>query len=704
MWKGLHMLAALAISLVGLFHTDQPLRDKTLVAWASPANLDQRGGSVLTLDDRTSKFDAIVLGELAPKKWMAGSETFNRTNHDQAAWPEESSERGQPVQIAIVYRGRTITIYRAGKPAASYTINEKTPLAEFGAQTVVIAGMRHLAQSDNARFAGAIDDLRVYDAPLSVEQIAELKPNAPNATPLLNPWACWTFDGKASDITGRFKATRLVGGAKIENGQLVLDGKTGSMFAAASEADLDSVIPTPPDPRLAENIETVRKFRNKLLADRHRPTYHFVIPEDYAMPFDPNGAIYWKGRYHLFYIYQERGAHWFGHVSSIDLVHWRQHPPALGPHPGDVDKGMFSGNCFINKKGEATMLYHGVGAGNCIATSSDDLLEHWTKLATNPIIPIAPKDAPYRSWDPHGWLEGDTYYAIFGGERAAIFKARNLDRWTHVGDLLHHTVPGVDLREDISCPDLFKLGGKDVLVCISHRLGARYYVGEWKNEQFHPIVHERMSWVDNLYFAPESVEGPNGRRVMWAWIFDRRPEPMLRASGWSGEMALPRELTLGADNRLRMKPIDELKQLRYDAKTLGQIDLSSDETKPLEGISGDALELEVVIEPKGAKRVGVEVRRSPDGAEKSTVFLDLAAKKLGINEEAGPFEPAGATVTLRVFVDRGVVEAFADDRQAVVRRAYPARTNSLGVAVFTTGGAATIRRIAAWKMFPSNAY
>ena len=54
------------------------LRDKTLVAWVVPANLDQRGGSVLTLDDTESHFDAIVFGERQPARWMA-SDTFRRT-------------------------------------------------------------------------------------------------------------------------------------------------------------------------------------------------------------------------------------------------------------------------------------------------------------------------------------------------------------------------------------------------------------------------------------------------------------------------------------------------------------------------------------------------------------------------------------------------------------------------------------------------
>jgi beta-fructofuranosidase len=285
-----------------------------------------------------------------------------------------------------------------------------------------------------------------------------------------------------------------------------------------------------------------------------------------------------------------------------------------------------------------------------------------------------------------------------------VFKAGKLDRWSHVGDLLHHTVPGVALREDISCPDLFTLGGKQVLVCISHRLGARYYVGEWKNEQFHPEVHERMSWADNLYFAPESLEDPNGRRIMWAWIFDQRSGPTRKASGWSGEMALPRELRLGPDNRLRMRPIEELKRLRYDERVFGPIDVVPDRERAMDGLSGDTMEIQAEIEPKGAKRVGLNVRRSPDGEEKTTVFIDLSERKLGINQEAGPFSLSGKSVTLRVFLDRSIIEAFADDRQAVVRRCYPSRADAVGVSVFAIGGAARIRRLTAWKIFPSSPY
>ncbi|MHC4193331.1 MAG: hypothetical protein ACYSP9_04040, partial [Planctomycetota bacterium] len=70
-----------------------------------------------------------------------------------------------------------------------------------------------------------------------------------------------------------------------------------------------------------ELYQQTRAFRERLLADMYRPGYHFVTLEGLCSPFDPNGAIFWKGRYHMFYIFQDHRGHNFGHASSIDLVH-----------------------------------------------------------------------------------------------------------------------------------------------------------------------------------------------------------------------------------------------------------------------------------------------------------------------------------------------------------------------------------------------
>jgi beta-fructofuranosidase len=684
----------------------EALRDKTLVAWVVPANLTQRGGSVLTIENPGGAFDAIVLGEIAPAKWMPGSDMFKRTKQEQGDFPIETATSQTLVQVAIVYQDRQITLYRNGTQAATYTSDNKE---SFGSESMVLMGLRHTeAALENRFFTGSIEDARIYNVALNAAQIAALKPNKLSDPA---PLAWWDFEnGSAADRMKTYPVTTLFGEARIADGRLHLD-KSGAYLLASRENPNDGQ--TPGGARNADS--SARALREKLLSDPHRPGYHFVIPEGQAMPFDPNGAIFWKGRYHLFYIFQDKRGHNWGHVSSTDLFHWRHHPTGLV-------SGMFSGNCFVNKEGRPTMCYHQVGQGNAMAVALDDDLNEWKKLESNPITPKTQPGDPhhdkYRSWDPYGWLEGDTYYAIFGGERPAIAKAPSLaGEWKYVGDLMANTVPGVSINEDVSCADFFKLGDRRMLLCISHRLGCRYYLGDWKGEQFHPTFHEKMNWVDNSFFAPESLLDDRGRRIMWAWIFDSPGFKMRTDYGWSGTMSLPRVLSLGSDGSLRMDPPEEIERLRYNGKRRADVVVAADSELVLHGIEGNSLELALEIKATEAKRYGVKVCCSADGEEQTVVCYDAAEGKLKVDTtksslsegpktvEAGPFElQPNEFLKLRVFVDKSVVEVFANGRQAVMRRIYPSRADSVAVRLFSNGAPATATTLEAWEISPSNPY
>lgn len=486
-----------------------------------------------------------------------------------------------------------------------------------------------------------------------------------------------------------------------------------------------------------ELIKHSRELRDKFLEDPHRPTYHFVVPEGLAMPFDPNGCIYWKGKYHLFYIFQDHslphGGHCWGHVSSIDLVHWTHHPTALAPQPDDPDYGTFSGNAFVNKQGEATILYHGCGVGNCIATSSDDDLIHWSKLASNPIVPN-PKEGDqdfgrYSSWDPHGWLEGDTYYAIFGGSPATLFKSNDFEYWQYLHPFIESDRKWIDSDEDCSCPDFFKLGDKYMLLCISHKRGCRYYLGRYENEKFYPESHARMNWPGGTCFAPESLVDDKGRRIMWAWVLDRRPKEMSQSSGWSGVMTLPRMLSLHEDGTLQIEPVEELARLRLNHRRHENMELVADTEIVLDEVCGDSLELSVEILPWDGREFGVIVRRSTDGSEQTVIAYDAQSKRIKIDSskssldknirywtlcmgggenpevhvQEAPFElRTGEALKLRIFLDRSILEVFANDRQCVTQRIYPTRNDSLRVSLFSRGGNSKVKTFDAWDMVPAN--
>ena len=467
----------------------------------------------------------------------------------------------------------------------------------------------------------------------------------------------------------------------------------------------------------------VREHREALLSDRWRPGYHFVVPEGVAMPFDPNGAIYWKGRYHLFYIFQDKRSgkkrdHW-GHVSSTDLFHWRHHPTGL------LD-GMYSGNCFLNGHGVPTICYHQVGLGNALAVALDDNLEEWKKLDSNPITPPSGANGAdgerYRSWDPFAWYEGGNYYAIFGGEHPAIAKSLGMEgEWRYVGDLFAGSVDGVGLNEDVSCAELFRLGDKEMLLCISHRLGCRYYLGQWKNEQFHPESHCQMSWVDNTYFAPESLEDDQGRRIMWAWLLDCADLGTRFEKGWSGTMSLPRVLSIseqeGHEGCLQIAVPKEIERLRYRPFKAENIEIEEDSDIVLEGIGGNSLELALDIDQGASTELGLKVCVSPDGEEQTIISYDSVEGVLVVDTRRSGPDSASATIEkapfeldenerlhLRVFVDKSVVEVFANDRQAVARRIYPARTDSLGVRLFAAGGSAELKVLESWHISPANPY
>jgi sucrose-6-phosphate hydrolase SacC (GH32 family) len=425
-------------------------------------------------------------------------------------------------------------------------------------------------------------------------------------------------------------------------------------------------------------------------------TFHLAHPgPGIALPGDPNCAFFWNGRYHLHYIYdrgEQVGDFAFAHVSSPDLVHWRWHPTTLSL--ATMGHGMFSGTGFITAEGRPAIIYQGFERDrpglNQIAIAEDDELERWS-----PPIPIEARVRPDQdgsvisNWDPDAWLEGDTYYAIFGGETATLLTSPDLATWDYVGPFLSHDLPEAAEDLDISCPNFFAIGGEHMLLCISHNLGCRYYLGEWNGDRFTPRVHGRMNWHGIDFFAPESVVTADGRRVMWSWCYLDVP--------LSGIQSLPRELSLPDDGVLRIAPLRELEGLRGDEVRGEDVVLPAGAPVLVEGVSGDALEIAATIRPTSATRFGIRVHCDQSGAGGVGIVVDTAAGTIAIGDVTAPFDLAGdEEIRLRVFVDKHFVEAFANDRQALVAsHAYD--PSDVAVVLIAEDGEA-IASATAWRM------
>jgi len=456
---------------------------------------------------------------------------------------------------------------------------------------------------------------------------------------------------------------------------------------------------------------------SKLAADPHRPQYHLLPAANWMN--DPNGPIYWQGKYHMFYQYNPNGAYWgdmhWAHAVSEDMVRWKHLPMALAPTPGGPDKdGVFSG-CAVIDNGGVTAIYTSVNPETqSIATSGGDLTV-WKKFAGNPVIATPPAGLEVAGFrDPAVWKEGDTWLMAVGsgfrgkGGAVLLYESKDLRHWNY----LHPLITGrmktgtsakdpVDSGEMWECPDFFPLGDKHLLIYSTERV-VKYMLGGYADRQLKP---ETLGGIDyGSYYAARTMTntGTNtgDRRILWGWLTEGRSAEAQRAAGWSGVMSLPRELKL-LGVQVQMRPAAELETLR--GKRL-----------EADNVAGDCLEIQAEIDPGDAPQAGLKLRIAPDRSEQTLVYYDRDQRLICVDRsqsstdrsadrgmQSGPFMLGrGEPLRLRIFLDGSVIEIFANDRFCLSARVYPAGPRSTGVALYASGGTAQMVKFEAWEMRP----
>ncbi len=442
-------------------------------------------------------------------------------------------------------------------------------------------------------------------------------------------------------------------------------------------------------------------------ADPARPVYHFLPPANWMN--DPNGPIFYGGWYHMFYQHNPYGDQWghmhWGHARSRDLVHWEHLPIALWPSEELGEEHVFSGCATIDGKGQPMIIYTSIARGK----SASDYAEQWAAIGDHDLITWRKHPAnPILSETVHGGVkvydwrdpflfqnEGRTYIVAGGNLNHAkggqaivnLYEAENteLTEWKYVGVFFTHPDPQV---VNIECPNVFKLGDRWVLVVSPHRK-VEYFVGT-----FDPAAHrfqaESRGTMDyGNYYAPNCLVDPKGRLIMWGWI-----NGFKSGHGWNGCLTLPRVLTLSADGRLQQRPAPETEALRRRRLHKANIYLD-DSTAALTVAKGDTLEIEVEFVPGDAKTVGLEIRRSVD--RQRAVPISYDGHHLTVAGTEAPFvlSPEEKALRLHVFVDKSVVEVFANDRVCITR---VIEAGSDEVALFASGGRASVKSLSVWTL------
>ncbi|MBR7016607.1 MAG: glycoside hydrolase family 32 protein [Lachnospiraceae bacterium] len=484
----------------------------------------------------------------------------------------------------------------------------------------------------------------------------------------------------------------------------------------------------------SERLNNARNYeldREKAIKPEERPGFHLSTRVGWMN--DPNGFSFYNGQYHLFYQYHPYDSHWgpmhWGHAVSRDLLHWTYLPCALAPDEDYDRDGCFSGCAFTAPDGRQALVYTGVARREdgmfqtqCLAFGDG---VDYEKVGENPVIPSwnLPEGASARDFrDPKMFLEKDGVYHLavadwYGEHGGAIlhYTSRDLFHWDYVSVLAANDDRIGRMWE---CPDLFPLDGKWVLMASATDMlpkGLEYYSG---NGNFYMVGdfdtesgtfsggedHAVDYGID--YYAMQTIEAPDGRRIMIGWMQNWDTCNFRTASvPWFGQMALPRELFL-KDGKLCQRPVRELDALRTDEVTVTNIPVRNTELE-IPGIEGRLLDMEVEIEAidpeklyqkfsvRFAKNEHFQTGVSYRPHEK-TLKVDRkhsGSRRAIMHQRRAHVEPVNGRVSLRIILDRFSVEVFVNGGEKVMSMTLETETSADRVSFYCDGEArVSVRR------------
>ncbi len=456
---------------------------------------------------------------------------------------------------------------------------------------------------------------------------------------------------------------------------------------------------------------------------------------------DPNGLVYYRGRYHLFYQHNPEanvpGKMSWGHASSSDLVRWTEHPVAIAHEDGE---DVYSGSVVVDHRNSSdfgvgnepplvavyTSAYSDGRQAQSLAYSTDAGMT-WTKYLGNPVLDRAsnsfrdPKVSWYQTVDGSGyWL----MVAVEADARQVVFhRSDDLKRWTYLS-----TFGPIGATEGLwECPDVFALpvdGDPNQIrwvLIVSLDPGratvgtsTHYFVGDFDGIGFtaaSPDEVQRLDWGRDLYAAVGFDNVTHGRRIVIGWMSNWNYAASVPTFPWRGSMSLPRELSLatieGAVMLVQQPPV-ELSALDQVADRFSLTAFDLDSIRPIEG--GRQYRVDVTFEPVNADEVGLDL--FVGGGQTTRLSYDVRAERLTLDRTRSgetDFEASFASIDsaqvalrdgalqLQVFVDRTSVEVFAQGGLVSLTEQVFAANDSAGLAIFSLGG---LTRVKAFEWTP----
>jgi sucrose-6-phosphate hydrolase SacC (GH32 family) len=467
-------------------------------------------------------------------------------------------------------------------------------------------------------------------------------------------------------------------------------GKTATLRASRiTDKELDSFF--------AIRVDKTYPGADEVYTEKLRPQLHFSSKRGWNN--DPNGMMYYKGEYHLFYQHNPfsslGGNMTWGHAVSKDLLHWEELGDAI--HLDEYGT-IFSGSGVVdwnNTTGfqtgdEAPLITIFTYSGDCDAgpwsagqpftqaiAYSNDRGRSWTKYEGNPVqgrVKGNNRD-PKVIW----WEETQEWVIILWldtGEMG-IFRSKDLKRWE-----LQSILESGEANE---CAELFQLavdGDEDNKKWILYGGTGDYFIGDFEGSYYTPEGELIRYSYGNCFYASQTfnnVPKEDGRRIQIGWGLNRAP-----GMPFNQMMTFPVALTLHTtEDGLRMfaNPVKEIEKLYTKKHNWTKKAIAAGSVESVPGIEGELFDIDAVLSVGEAEELGLSIR----GEE---LIYNVKEEKLLFGEQSAPLKTEDGRIRLRCIVDRTSIEIFANGGRIYMPCKFRPDDDEKTIAVFARGGAA----------------
>ena len=429
--------------------------------------------------------------------------------------------------------------------------------------------------------------------------------------------------------------------------------------------------------------------------ETYRPQFHFTARKNWLN--DPNGLMYYKGEYHLFFQHNPSGINWgnmtWGHAISPDMIHWTQLDNAI--EPDDLGT-IYSGSAVVDWNNTAGFQTGEEKVLVCIYTSagdhapekrpytqsiaySNDRGRTWAKYDGNPVLghivgsnrdPKVIWHEPTGKWIMALFLDANTY---------ELFSSPDLKEWTGLS-VIH--LPGAG-----ECPDIFELpvdGDANNTKWVFWGGNGNHFIGTFDGNRFNPESEVlRTEWGANCYAAQtwSDIPGSDGRRIQIAWMSGGKYPDM----PFNQQMSFPCELTLRSTPegiRMFRQPIKEIENIYQKEHSFANQMLKPGENL-LSGVPGELSDIRAEIELGNVAEIGVTIK-----GEK--VHYSVTDKQLSCLGKSAHLEPLGDRIRLQILVDRASIEVFGNDGRVSLSSCFLPDPADESLETYVAGGEANI--------------